>query len=284
MVHVLDAYCEHLGANLAEGGCVTDAGIRCPFHGWEWDGEGRNVRIPYEARPNSARRMRAWVTCERNEVLYLWHDAAGRAPLWQVPDALTELGDAVSSRRFHAALPDGRNHFPNTRVHPQYVIENVVDLAHFRFVHGAPHAPTLVSEEGTEFSWRAVAGFGKRWLDPNARPDDTVDTLSILWSGPGIAFNVEHTRAGVQLILIATTPVDDASSDMFGTYWLERLPGDETDRADYDTRLARIKAALPDDIRIWHNQRYAERPALTPSEAAGFSALRKWTARFYPQP
>ena len=28
VVHVLDAYCQHLGASLAHGGCVTDEGIQ----------------------------------------------------------------------------------------------------------------------------------------------------------------------------------------------------------------------------------------------------------------
>ena len=45
-VSVLDAHCQHLGANLAHGGCVVEGGIQCPFHGWVWSGEGRNVRIP----------------------------------------------------------------------------------------------------------------------------------------------------------------------------------------------------------------------------------------------
>ena len=44
----MDAYCEHLGAHLGYGGTVVEERIRCPFHGWEWNDKGRNVRIPYE--------------------------------------------------------------------------------------------------------------------------------------------------------------------------------------------------------------------------------------------
>ena len=36
-VHVWDAYCPHLGANLGVGGVVTENTIRCPFHGWEFN-------------------------------------------------------------------------------------------------------------------------------------------------------------------------------------------------------------------------------------------------------
>ncbi|HEV7851225.1 MAG TPA: Rieske (2Fe-2S) protein, partial [Mycobacterium sp.] len=66
-VHVLNAHCQHLGANLSKGGCVVEDGIQCPFHGWVWNGEGRNVRIPYENRPNRGRRVRSWPVTELNE-------------------------------------------------------------------------------------------------------------------------------------------------------------------------------------------------------------------------
>lgn len=45
VVKVLDAHCQHLGASLAYGGCVVEEGIQCPFHGWVWNGAGRNVHI-----------------------------------------------------------------------------------------------------------------------------------------------------------------------------------------------------------------------------------------------
>lgn len=47
-VHIFDAYCPHLGANLGVGGIVKDDCIECPFHQWSFrasDGECTN--IPY---------------------------------------------------------------------------------------------------------------------------------------------------------------------------------------------------------------------------------------------
>ncbi len=50
MVHVLDAYCPHLGANLGIGGKVRGNCIECPFHGWQFDGHsGKCTTIPYSA-------------------------------------------------------------------------------------------------------------------------------------------------------------------------------------------------------------------------------------------
>ena len=38
---LLDAYCPHLGANLAVGGQVKGDCIECPFHQWQFKGECR---------------------------------------------------------------------------------------------------------------------------------------------------------------------------------------------------------------------------------------------------
>lgn len=39
-VHVLDAYCRHLGGDLSQG-TVKDDALACPFHDWRWGGDGR---------------------------------------------------------------------------------------------------------------------------------------------------------------------------------------------------------------------------------------------------
>ncbi|BCI89550.1 hypothetical protein NIIDMKKI_47560 [Mycobacterium kansasii] len=36
------------------------------------------------------------------------------------------------------------------------------------------------------------------------------------------------------------------------------------------------------DIDIWAHQRYSDRPALTPDELRGFTAIRAWAKQFYP--
>ncbi len=40
---VMNAFCEHLGAHLGFGGKVVGEVLQCPFHGWQWSHEGRNV-------------------------------------------------------------------------------------------------------------------------------------------------------------------------------------------------------------------------------------------------
>ena len=93
---VMDAYCEHLGAHLGFGGMSRATCIECPFHGWQWEPQGRNVCIPYENRPNSGRRMRTYPVVERNESVYVWHDVEGRSPFFDVARRLRQLRDGSS--------------------------------------------------------------------------------------------------------------------------------------------------------------------------------------------
>lgn len=281
-IRVLDAHCQHLGASLAHGGCVVEEGIQCPFHGWVWSGDGRNVRIPYQERPNKGRRVRSYPVGEVNDSIYIWHDSESRPPMWEVPNAFEVLGPHVRGTTFHPFDADCRTRFDNVKVHPQVIAENAVDPHHFRFVHRTPVSPVVLRERTDDSTWAAKVGFGKRWSDGVDRARDTMNTIEIYWSGIGLSFNGEHMRDGIRVISICSTPVDDTRSDIFAGYWISVEPSG--DAADMETRLASAKLALPDDIAIWEHQLYLDPPALATSEAAGFRALRRWAGGFYPEP
>lgn len=46
VVRCVDAYCPHLGANLAIGGSVCGNCIECPFHKWKFGEDGACVSVP----------------------------------------------------------------------------------------------------------------------------------------------------------------------------------------------------------------------------------------------
>jgi 3-ketosteroid 9alpha-monooxygenase subunit A len=285
VVRVHDRHCRHLGASLAHGGCVVDDGIQCPFHGWVWAPDGHNASIPYQDRPNRARRLGTWPTVERNESVYVWFDHSGRAPLWEVPDVLHGAAHAAG-REFHPAWPDGTQHYRDLRVHPQMVVENVVDPHHFRFVHHTEITPVVLQERVEGHEWWARVGFGRGWRD-HARDAsgvvraDTRNTIEILWSGMGVSANVEHMGEGVRVITINITPVEDGRTEIFATYWIDRAEGD-LDDGSYQRRLDEAKLALPDDIAIWNNQIFLDPPVLATEEGSGFRRIRRWARQFYP--
>ena len=92
--YVLDAYCPHLGADIAVGGTVDDDCVVCPFHGWRFDGSGSNVEIPYAKTVNRTARLRAWPTAERAGIIFVWYSAEATEPEWELP-TIPESQDAA---------------------------------------------------------------------------------------------------------------------------------------------------------------------------------------------
>jgi 3-ketosteroid 9alpha-monooxygenase subunit A len=279
-LHVLDAYCRHLGGNLGYGGHVEGDCVVCPFHGWHWDAQGENQYIPYQPdRPNRARRIRSWPCREVDGVVYLWHDLNGGPPTWEPPDIFTDTSEHTAALDYHAAGPQGLIRYGALRLHPQLVQENAADPIHFRYVHGTKHHPVFIRRWEDETSWFSQLGFGSKWreLDPTSHDGDT---LSILCAGVGMSYT-SLSGSDNTLVLLSTTPVGGDVSEMFQTVWLEKLPGDDEPGA-VAARIARATAQLPRDIEIWTHQRYEDPPALATSEGRAFSDMRRWAKRFYP--
>jgi phenylpropionate dioxygenase-like ring-hydroxylating dioxygenase large terminal subunit len=75
VVHILDAYCPHLGANMAVGGVVRGDCLECPFHLWRFKGEdGKCSAIPYSDKGNAT-------DSSRNSVYKFLRKCKVRTPL-----------------------------------------------------------------------------------------------------------------------------------------------------------------------------------------------------------
>lgn len=121
--HAIYAYCPHRGADLSLGYCA-DGGIRCAFHGWLFQGDGRCTEIPSQPK--------AKIPEFAHDTAYPVQEKAGL--IWVYPadephDELTlfpELKD-----------PDFRLvPFQSTwKAHFTRVVESVLDVAHVPIVH-----------------------------------------------------------------------------------------------------------------------------------------------------
>lgn len=162
--HLLDAHCPHLGAHLGFGGTVIDDAIRCGFHGWQMDGTGSCIAIPYGQRIPPRAAVRSWPVREVNGVIMAYHAARGEAQPWDFA-ALPEYADAAWTPFFKA------NRW-RICTHLQEVGENGVDNAHFGYLH-TQQTKTMkthdVVTEGPVFIHRThqvynLFRFAKRWL------------------------------------------------------------------------------------------------------------------------
>jgi len=137
-VHLIDAYCVHQGAHLAVGGRVEDVAdescLRCPFHGWAYDGGGACVEIPYgeSDRIPAKARMRTYPVVRRGPYVWAWYHGEGGDPFYEVPEIPEFTSDEWLDpviREFEVATCC------------QEMAENNHDFAHFKFVHGTDEIP-----------------------------------------------------------------------------------------------------------------------------------------------
>lgn len=279
-VSVFDAYCEHLGAHLGHGGHVDGENLVCPFHGWEWNREGRNVCIPYEKHPNRGRRIRSYPVLERNEAVWIWHDTDGRPPYFDVPDIFGDFGDDSTAADYYPPVPAATLFRPGLEIHPQYIMENGVDFAHFTFVHKTPFMPEFTRHDfdGPVSHVDFTIAF-----DEGATLENATSGVESINAGLGCSVTKSWGMVDNRT-MPAVTPVDEHTSDVRFTVWIGRKPGEETGEI---TRYGTVMADLvieqfAADIDIWAHQRYSDPPALSRKEFEGFTALRKWARQFYP--
>lgn len=275
---VMNAYCEHLGAHLGHGGQVNGDVLQCPFHGWQWNHEGRNVCIPYQDRPNRGRRIRTYPVVERNSSVYIWHDVDGRDPFFDAPDIFADFGARTADDYY----PQQRLFRQGLELHPQYVLENGVDFAHFKYVHQTPIVPVFTRHD---FAGPvSYVDFTITFEGDDAQSIDDVNSgVEAINGGLGIAVTKSWGMVDNRTIS-AVTPVDERTSDVRFMVYIGRTPGRDDQRALDKARAfgAEVIRQFTQDIHIWSHQRYSDPPALATAEYEGFTAIRRWAMQFYP--
>jgi cholesterol 7-dehydrogenase len=131
---VLDAYCPHMGAHLGFGGVMKNDCVRCPFHHWEFDGEGKCTNIPYTDKPIPAgAKVHSWPVREWGGSIYFFYHENRAAPTYELPD----LSEHLNRMKYYGW------HDLNYRMHVMEMMENCSDPVHFQTVHGIPDLPIL---------------------------------------------------------------------------------------------------------------------------------------------
>jgi nitrite reductase/ring-hydroxylating ferredoxin subunit len=262
---VLDPHCCHLGAHLGVGGVVEDDCVRCPFHGWRFDAEGRCVAIPYAKRIPPAARIRAWPVDERHGLVFVWYHPRQAAPSWRLPE-IPEWGSPEWTR------PEQRSF--RVRSHPQEMAENVVDPVHFQVVHGTPHRPAMrVEIEGHVF--RAFQGL--TFTTPRG---EVLGGVEVCAHGAGLG--VTRFRGVVETLLVITgVPIDDELHETTIRFSVKKLDGGDDATANVARAfIAEIERQYRQDIPIWVHKRYLERPVLC-EEDGPIGTLRRFYRQFY---
>jgi phenylpropionate dioxygenase-like ring-hydroxylating dioxygenase large terminal subunit len=261
---VLDAYCPHLGAHLGEGGRVMGESIRCPFHGWQFDGSGNCVEIPYCERIPPRAQLRAWDVVERNGMIFVWHHAEGKPPSWDVP-VMPELGDAEWTEPRTFELRVG--------VHMQDMAENNCDPVHFRFVHKNMEVPPSEVSYGDDGRFFRIVSRSQHQM-----PTGTfeMELERDTW-GLGLSSVRMKGIPGAGLLMFSSTAPIDA--DHTHSRWLFTATKNMADVAGEEF-IDGLSQGVMQDMRIWENKIHRDRPVLCETDKY-LAEFRRWAKQFY---
>ncbi len=263
-VRVLDAYCAHLGAHLGVGGTVEGNAIRCPFHGWKYNGEtGDCVDIPYAKKIPPKACVKTWPVMERNGMVLMHHHTDGAAPTWD-PEIIPELDDP--SYILHEKKEW------ELKTHPQEVMENGVDITHFQTLHSWKASAIEWEPDGPSYRVKIHVDTG---ADEQAATAANATEVNSYNSGPGLLY----TRAiGVMtgIVINCLTPIEPERLKLLHVYYYHKDCDPQVWKAFFDAYWHDWTL----DIDIWERKIYRPRPVLAEGDGQ-FSRYRKWYRQFY---
>lgn len=279
-LNVLDGYCRHMGGDLTQGSVKGNA-IACPFHDWRWGGNGKCVQIPYSKRVPVRARTRAWPTTVQNHQLFVWNDPQGREPGEGV--VIPRIEEAHSPEWSNWTWDSVRIDGANCRE----IIDNVVDMAHFFYVHFA--FPTY-------FKNIFEGHIATQYLDSRGRPDvggggnysgeETTLHSEASYFGPAYMINRLHTDfrgTPIEAVLInCHYPVSPTSFVLQWGVMVKKLPGLDEEQADaVAAKFAKsFGTGFLQDVEIWRNKTRIDNPLLCPDDGPVYQ-LRRWYEQFY---
>nr|XP_057907802.1 cholesterol 7-desaturase nvd [Doryrhamphus excisus] len=288
-VYVVDAYCPHLGANLAVGGRVVGNCVECPFHGWQFRGDdGKCERIPYAEKVPDFAKVDTWPSCEVNGQILLWFHCDREDPQWTVPEQqeITK-GEWVYRGR--------TEHFVNA--HIQEIPENASDISHLSHLHTASIASGADLRYTNSKTWHFVRHEWKAQWAPESFPNNHCSQMLVKhalyvfgchWPvldlhvvarqvGPGVVLmRFDHSFLGSGVIMQGVTPVEPLLQCVSHTiFYQSNIPS-----LVPKFFLKAESIQFERDVMIWNNKRYISKPLLVKEDSA-IQKHRRWYSQFY---
>ena len=192
--------CPHRGVKLSLGtvdnGCLT-----CPFHGWQFDGDGRCVSVPWN--PDAKRETLGGLPVpvqERGGLLWLFTEA-GRTDVddvLHVPPVLERSDVTVSTERIR------------WNTHWSRAMENMLDWPHLPFVHSGTIGRGMHGQR-MDISWEDTdaGGTTRIRIDGVEQPGH----LDYLYPN-AMVLAVMSEPARTMHMFVSVIPVDDSTTDM----------------------------------------------------------------------
>ncbi len=230
--------CTHRNSPLSAGSVTAEGCLRCPYHGWEFDGAGRCVAIP-SSGPGATIPPKAHlpaVPCVERYGLVWVCPGEPRGTIPMMP-----WDDDPTFRRF-------QNPVQEWAVSATRMVDNFMDYSHFPYVHVVSFGGAAATEIPDMELGPLPDGFYGYEYEVIAANDSGGTSVSLqdspvvhrrMSTGFHLPFAVRSTieyDSGLQhILLLLSTPVDDVNSLFTFVVW--RNAEADAD-ADEDTVMA----------------------------------------------
>ncbi|WP_255799543.1 Rieske 2Fe-2S domain-containing protein [Mycobacteroides abscessus] len=276
-INILDSYCRHMGGDLSQG-TVKGSEVACPFHDWRWGGDGRCKKVPYSRRVPKLARTATWHTMEQDGMLFVWNDPERKPP----------PADVTIPRIEGATSGDWTDwHWYTTVVNTncREIVDNVVDMAHFFYIHGS-----LPTQFKNIFEGQVATQF----MSSGARPDlgqaegaKMLGTTSLAsYHGPSFMIDelVYHYEHGdTRTVLINCHYPIDANSFVLQYGIVVQKSSNLPEDLAMQTAIALgdfVKIGFEQDVEIWRSKARIDNPLLVEEDGPVYQ-LRRWYEQFY---
>jgi nitrite reductase/ring-hydroxylating ferredoxin subunit len=205
-----DAYCIHIGANIAVGGWVENNCITCPFHHWKFDENGNVKEIPYKDEPHNCtsikQKLRTYECVDWCGLVFVWFHADNQPPEFPLPSFIPE---ELQRDHWQPHLKWDMGFFPLT---PADWCDQSSDWAHFNTLHAEFLIPwTMIAipkwlkyflPMGIHHTLKTYLGDEKEWQEivretgvgeVNKRYIFFTDLAGITWKGKPVSSSMSQT-------------------------------------------------------------------------------------------
>jgi 3-ketosteroid 9alpha-monooxygenase subunit A len=279
-VNVLDGYCRNMGGDLTRGTVKGDE-IACPFHDWRWGGDGKCKQIPYARRIPLRARTQKYPVVLRNGLVMIWHDPEGSEPDLEIlPPEMEGITDPDQYTDWTWSTLD----VPTA--HCREIVDNVVDMAHFFYIHFAFPTNFRNVFEG-HMATQFMESTGRPDMAGEGYGDDSLMLKSeATYFGPSFMINwLRNDYKGfltdVVLVNCHVPTSDNSFVLMYGLKVRKPEAVDEKTTHYIGERYTQMFGdGFLQDVEIWLNKAPVQNPLLCEEDGPVYQ-LRRWYEQFY---